>query len=942
MGGFGLPSGHQPPTTVKTATPGTTSSFACRVARGRGQRDRRRSGGVLMRWIAGFGTLVLLIDVVEQSPLEQSPITFEELPTTGDHSLRMPIPQLVNKSREDHTFCRRGHKSGDGDYCCFAFCGECAERACKVKLRPVPPCCPSEITRTCEHSCDVNCKAPASQSAIAPDCPQDAALDDGVLPDPSDGRLGNRRAAVIFSGSQRGFVAYNTWLGHLRHVHEVLLDDGFEVDTFLCFQADPSQERANVLQIPSVVFEWLNVKQVINDDFNFYEQRLASCYDAVRKAEEPSSSTAEPRYYDWFIRTRPDNVWFGDMPRVVTLSPLAISLRARSFANYGVTRRMNDNHMSYGWGNEGNCTAPQCLTCTAEVTKDQKCLIVDDQFAVVPRIRADHYFRREHSQPRGAPDWPETDVSAFVAKRWLDERMLGWTPCCDKTAPPRSGQVNVYGWYESKLTRALLSTESILPGPLHGDPPLDLIALPLRLNGYLKKRDENKGGCHHMPCNPPNPKICQFGRGPADHAPPAIIRPAASSLAPPPEESRVIAPSSLELPPAILPPAASSLTPPPEESRVLPPPPVPPAIAPPTATLLIPPREESRVVSSGGPEGGTFDLSAALESEEKIFQHFRALQERVPDDPSRGLLFQLSKWGLFMGMNALAKAVLWTMATNTTLCLISPGPKYWPYHPSKDFETSHGCTSYECYFSFNVSLFPPGCRRLQASGAKVLSNDFDLRGFITNGNDFPPIHGTRGTMEYLQHHYRVHSNILRSMVTRWLFAPSIHTLNHIDARQRMLKLPSRYVSVQIRWGDKVNMEAKKISASEYVTAARQLATDDSAKRSIFLATSSPTALSEVRQVLRTEETMYSINSSHVPDEKAAGHSNFWISSAITPDANFFEVFSDIWAVTHGEGAVVTYSSNIGRWVWWYRLFEINRGLFQITSLDGGSPRPGVQ
>ena len=299
----------------------------------------------------------------------------------------------------------------------------------------------------------------------------------------------------------------------------MLLEDGFAVDTFLCLQANSSLERASVRSIPPVVLETLNVRGRSHVDAQSFAERLAMCYAAVRATERLDA--APPRYYSWFVRTRPDNVWFGDMPRVATLSPLAISLRARSFANYGVARPMSDNHMSWGWGASGNCTTPQCVVCTKEVTKGQKCLIIDDQFAAVPRLRADHYFLRRDSRPPGPPDddtnfpgaWRAGEGKArFVAKRWLDERMLGWRQCCNQTAVVGHG-TNVNGWFEAKFTRALLDIRDV--GPWQGDPPIDLLAAPLRLEAHQKNRRANPE-CNHVPCVPPNPKQCQYGRGPAD------------------------------------------------------------------------------------------------------------------------------------------------------------------------------------------------------------------------------------------------------------------------------------------------------------------------------------------------------------------------------------------------------------------------------------------
>ena len=51
-------------------------------------------------------------------------------------------------------------------------------------------------------------------------------------------------------------------------------------------------------------------------------------------ADGGGAAAAAPRYYDWFVRTRPDLTWFADMPRLASLSPLAVACRARTFSAY--------------------------------------------------------------------------------------------------------------------------------------------------------------------------------------------------------------------------------------------------------------------------------------------------------------------------------------------------------------------------------------------------------------------------------------------------------------------------------------------------------------------------------------------------------------------------------------------------------------------------------
>ena len=137
-------------------------------------------------------------------------------------------------------------------------------------------------------------------------------------------------------------------------------------------------------------------------------------------------------------------------------------------------------------------------------------------------------------------------------------------------------------------------------------------------------------------------------------------------------------------------------------------------------------------------------------------------------------------------------------------------------------------------------------------------------------------------------------------------------------------------------------EAKQLPASDYLSAAHLLMAPPQSKQNLFLATSSPAAADAVRQGLGPEDTVFLSNLSHVPDEDVVGKGNYWIATSITSEHNFLEAFADVWDVTHGDGAVLTYSSNVGRWIYWYRFPEFKLGRFPMTTLDGGVPRSGTQ
>lgn len=170
-------------------------------------------------------------------------------------------------------------------------------------------------------------------------------------------------------------------------------------------------------------------------------------------------------------------------------------------------------------------------------------------------------------------------------------------------------------------------------------------------------------------------------------------------------------------------------------------------------------------------------------------------------------------------------------------------------------------------------------------------------------------------------------------------APSAATRAYLAWRRASadLALPAEYVAAHIRWGDKAAKEThERINASDYIVAARQLADEagaPAARRSIFLATTSPRALVDARAALWADETIFASNASHVPDELTGAQTNYWLSKAAKREVNFLEAFADVWTILGSRGAVLTLSSNMARWVWFHNQPEIRSGRQQIKLLD---------
>ena len=173
---------------------------------------------------------------------------------------------------------------------------------------------------------------------------------------------------------------------------------------------------------------------------------------------------------------------------------------------------------------------------------------------------------------------------------------------------------------------------------------------------------------------------------------------------------------------------------------------------------------------------------------------------------------------------------------------------------------------------------------------------------------------------------------LRSVVTRWMFeAPSAATRAFLAWRARELALPADFVAVHIRWGDKTAKETQRINASEYVAAARLFAPDE-ARRDLFVATTSPQAARRRARPRTTGERIFASNASHC-SELSGTRENIWLSHSLKREENFLEAFADVWNIIQSRGAVLTLSSNMGRWVWFHNLLEIRLGRQQIKLLD---------
>ena len=88
----------------------------------------------------------------------------------------------------------------------------------------------------------------------------------------------------------------------------------------------------------------------------------------------------------------------------------------------------------------------------------------------------------------------------------------------------------------------------------------------------------------------------------------------------------------------------------------------------------------------------------------------------------------------------------------------------------------------------------------------------------------------------------------------------------------------------------------------------------------------------MKRRLRTQWSSLA-HASHLPDELSGTSENIWLSHSLKREENFLEAFADVWNIIQSRGAVLTLSSNMGRWVWFHNLLEIRLGRQQIKLLD---------
>jgi len=163
---------------------------------------------------------------------------------------------------------------------------------------------------------------------------------------------------------------------------------------------------------------------------------------------------------------------------------------------------------------------------------------------------------------------------------------------------------------------------------------------------------------------------------------------------------------------------------------------------------------------------------------------------------------------------------------------------------------------------------------------------------------------------------------IRAEATRAIFdKPTAVQAEHFHMKASNLfdgNFHREYVAVHIRWGDKIIKESKKVEAPRYVEAAEALAAEIGVN-TVLIVTAEADAVDAVRQEIQ---------------------GNYSTSNLTYIFPNYYSAYdealdyiSDIMLLTSGRGAIVTYSSNMGRLVYYLSHQSILRQEFDIVSMD---------
>lgn len=223
------------------------------------------------------------------------------------------------------------------------------------------------------------------------------------------------RLAIIMSGSLRRSHSWSHWPLAAQHLVQPLAKDA-DVHTFLCIDtADPSPPEearkglriARVLQAPSnTSADGVGNGMILTNDQSVQVQmvRMASCYRLARSHEAEHSNH---RPFEWYVKSRPDLLWFGDVAPLWTYSHEHVAVRARSLhGGIGPSSRHGPLLLSLEYMSIVRMGCERNADCNRK-NAPEPCIVPDDTFGIMPAQLSARYFLFERDNESATTATPQ-------------------------------------------------------------------------------------------------------------------------------------------------------------------------------------------------------------------------------------------------------------------------------------------------------------------------------------------------------------------------------------------------------------------------------------------------------------------------------------------------------------------------------------------------------
>ncbi len=325
------------------------------------------------------------------------------------------------------------------------------------------------------------------------------------------------------------------------------------------------------------------------------------------------------------------------------------------------------------------------------------------------------------------------------------------------------------------------------------------------------------------------------------------------------------------------------------------------------------------------PSNRTRAAAAAADQEAgALFHELDASQRTAPCGLTD--VHGLHYWGLFSALNQAVRAIIRSFARGRRACF--QVPPEWAYRPRagvicppRPGAPSDSATAFDCYFHSSLSC-ERSCRERDGNQPDA---EFSVGAELHNLSARYPA---------------LDAALIRSTVTRWLFRLSPAARAFAERRDAATARESSYVAAHVRWGDK-RRESPLVSLSSYLAAAAQLAPASTAPLLLF-STSGARVLRQLPAAAASAGV--DVGRTIVPRHlrHADAQLTWMVASAngtVDAQRNALDVLADMLAMARGAGAVVTYSSNMGRFLYYLALPRVRDGTFAICSLDEGGKEP---